>query len=351
MIVYRILDGSVQLIGKSMFVSNLYSFPRVKDFFGEMSKVKDEIKIISTEKGETFTFPFYLTNPSLLILTELKSVEWRGKLPIDLPPSFVGLFYSFQHFIKVKIIWKSEITGEIGFTEEQRVFKVLNNTAPSDNVMGMIKDITCINKNEAIDELFPDDFIIETNPIELIEEIKRIKSQEDAKTEDDNKEEYLRLLIESDTGYHRSISVENTNTRNANANANNDNCIATVHLRKSIIQPGTQLIMTIDLLTNKIDLIKLKLDCVEIYPSEFLKSNIEENLWRESVKEMKIIPGNRDKIEIVFPIPPEFPSSISGKFVTLKWELLMSFLIEAEEFNLIIPLKFIAFNLNINKKG
>ena len=322
-----------------MFVSNFYSFPRVKEFFGEMSKVKEESKIIPTEKGETFTFPFYMTKPSLLILSEFTSVEWRGKLPCNLPPSFVGLFYSFQHFIKVKIIWKSEITGEIGFTEKELVFQVLNNKIIENTPIGMINDITIIDKERAIDELFPDDLILEEAPIKLIEEIKRIKSQADPVNTDDHNE-YSRSLIEADRGYHRSLSVDESL------------CIATVHLRKSIIQPGTQLIMAIELASNRIDLIKLKLDCIEIYPIDLLKQdNSEEISWRESVKEMKIVPGNRDKLEIVFPIPPELPPSISCKFVTLKWELLMSFMIGAEEFNLNIPLKFISFNLKLNKNS
>lgn len=328
-----------------MFVSNFYSFPRVKEFFGEMAKVKDENKIITTEKGETFTFPFYLTNPALLNLAEFKTGKWRGKLENHFPPSFVGLFYSFQHFLKVKVIWKSEITGEIGFAEKETIFKVLNNIShQNNNVLGMINDVTSINKNKLINELFPDDFILENdNVISLISEIKRINSYNDTNCKDDM-EEYSRSMIEADKGFHRSVSV------NDKFIVGNMNCIATVHLRKCLIQSGTQIFLTIDLKINKIDLIKLKLDCIETYPKEFLKPNIEENSWRESVKELKIVPGNRDKIEIVFPVPPELPSSITSKFVTLEWELLTSFLMEEEEFDLIIPLKFISLNLELNKK-
>lgn len=336
-----------------MFVSNFYSFPRVKEFFGEMSKVKDENKIIFTEKGETFTFPFYLTEPSLLLLTEFETVRWRGKVPIEFPPSFIGLFYSFQHFLKVKIIWKSEITGEIGFTEKEMIFKVLNNNtncsnnSNNRNVLGMVNDVTSINKNKFIDELFPDDLVLETMPMPvtmIMSEIKRIKSHTEFK---DDLEEYSRSRIEADKGYHRSISV----SAKDKTTDSNCICIATIHLRKCLIQPGTQIFMTIDLNTRiKIDLIKLKLDCIETYPSEFLKPNIEENSWRESVKELKLVPGSRDKIEIVFPVPPELFPSITSKFVTLKWELLTSFLMGEEEFNLIIPLEFISFNLELNKK-
>ena len=342
----RILDGSIQLLGKSLFVSNLYSFPRVRECFGEMARVKDESKIISTEKGETFSFPFYLTRPSLLIFAEFKSVKWRGKLPIGIPPSFIGLFYSFQHFIKVKIIWKSEITGEIGFTEEEIIFKVLNRVSCKNSVMGVLNDATSINKNKVIEELFDDDFVI-GNPMNLIEEINRIKSHEDTKTNND-KEDYLRSLIESDSGYHRSISIEDENNSTSKS-GDTVNCISTVHLRKSVIQPGTQIFMTIDV-ARKIDLIKLKIDCIESYPHEFVKPGHENYSWRESVKELQIIPGNRDRIEVVFPVPPELPASFSGKFVTLEWELLTSFLIGAEEFKLIIPIKFISLNLKLNKK-
>ena len=60
------MDGSIQLLGRSMFVHDFYSYPRLQEFFGDLSKLKSECKIISTDKGDTFTLPFYVTKPSLL---------------------------------------------------------------------------------------------------------------------------------------------------------------------------------------------------------------------------------------------------------------------------------------------
>lgn len=338
--ILRLLDGSVQLIGRSMFVSNFYSFPRVQEFFGEMSKLKEECKIISTDKGETFTFPFYVTKPSLLTFGESLENTWKGKLPNNVLSSFIGLFCSFQHLARVKIIWKCIETGQIGFTQSEIIFKVLSNPKYSNSsiVLGVLKDLKVPEKD--LDEIFPDNLIIEKEEDikKLIEDLKTTRSSDDNIDVD----EVIRSIVESDIGYNRSISADINGTSSLN--------IGTINLRKTFIKPGTQIFIQIDLnLISKIDLIKLKLDCIETYPSEFVIESDQRREWRDTVKEMKILPGCQDQIEIIFPVSPELISSISCKLFDLKWELLVNFKVNENYFDLKIPLNFISFKLEMNK--
>jgi hypothetical protein len=342
----RLLDGSVQLIGRSMFVSNFYSFTRVQEFFGEMAKVKEDCKIISTDKGETFTFPFYVTKPSLLTFPnehetgESKSnFNWKGKLPKIVSASFIGLFCSLQHLARVKIIWKCVETGQIGVNESEIVFKVLSNPKylnPS-IILGVLKDLKVPEKD--LDEIFPDDLIIE-DMNELLEEINYLKSN--VIDDEEDVDEIVRSIVESDFGYNRSISAE---IDGASLN------IGTIYLRKTFLNPGTQIFITIDLnLLSKIDLIKFKLDCIETYPAEMVLVSSDRREWRDTVKEMKISPGCQDRLEVIFPLSPELISSISCSLFDLKWELSVNFKVHENDFDLKIPLNFISFKFELNKK-
>lgn len=330
-----------------MFVNNFYNFSRVKEFFGEMSKLKEECKIISTDKGETFTFPFYVTKPSLLTFGESLENTWKGKLPNIVSSSFIGLFCSFQHLARVKIIWKCIETGQIGFTQSEIIFKVLSNPKypNSSIVLGVLKDSKVPEKD--FDKIFPDNLIIDEdiNKLKLLEEVNYLKTKRSLDIDDNiDVDEVIRSIIESDFGYNRSISADINGISNFN--------IGTINLRKTFIQLGTQIFIQIDLnLISKIDLIKLKLDCIETYPSEFVIESYQRREWRETVKEMNLLPGCQDRIEIIFPVSPELISSISCQLFDLKWELLINFKVNENYFDLKIPLNFISFKLKMNKRA
>ena len=339
-----------------MFVSDFYNFQKVKEFFGEMSKLKEEIKIISTEKGETFTFPFYVTKPSLLTFPtdEKNHFKWKGRIPKRVSSSFIGLFCSFQQLARVKIIWKCLETGEIGVTQSEIIFKVICNPKYKNSsiVLGVLKDAKISEKD--FDEIFPDDLIIK-NSVEdskkLLEEIKYADESE-SEDEDFDVDEIVRSIVENDCGYNRSLSVEIADAAVAADGVDKNLSIGTVYLSKTFIQPGTQIFITIEIdlkLISKIDLIKLKLECYEIYPIEFVVKDVEK-IWRDTVKEIKISPGFQDRLEIIFPISPELTSSITSKLFNLKWELIINFKIKNEDFDLRIPLNFISFKFQLNKK-
>lgn len=332
-----------------MFVSNFYSFPLVQEFFGEMAKVKEESKIISTDKGETFSFPFYVTKPSLLTFpngeqgeTEKNlNLNWKGKLPKNISASFIGLFCSFQHLASVKIIWKCVETGKIGVTQSEIGFQVLSNPNYSNSsvVLGVLKDAQVPEKD--LDEIFPDDLIIKEAEVNnLIEEINNLKSYLIIENEEDV-DQIIRSIVESDCGYNRSISAE-INGTNLN--------IGKIYLRKTFIHPGTQIFIKIDLnLVSRINLIKLKLECIETYPIKFIHHN-DKKVWRDTVKEMKISPGCQDRLEIIFPVSPELISTVSCPLFDLKWELAINFKVDQNDFDLKIPLNFISFKFELNKK-
>lgn len=331
-----------------MFVSDFYNLARVQEAFGQLAKVKEECRVISTEKGETFTIPFYITKPSLLTLSSdsgdlSQTITWKGRLPSNLPSSFIGLFCSFQHFVQVKIIWKSEETGRISVVQEEIVFKVIG--LPSDSiVLGVLDDIQ--SNNLDLDDLFPDNLIIsDSNHFKkILEQVSQFKHQLKHPQQDHVTEEFLRSIVESDSGYNRSLSVE-TDEKNILT-------IASIHLKRSKIHPGTQIFLTINLQEQRsIDLIKLKLDCVEEYRSEYLQEPfVNELCWRDTVKEIKISPGCQDRLDLIIPIPPDLPPSNSCQFFDFKWELSLSFLFDQKDFDLKIPLQFYSLNYKFNKK-
>ena len=265
--------------------------------------------------------------------------------------------------IRAEINWKCELTGQIGSTQSESAFKVLNNPQYNDSssilVLGVLKD-SSITESGLIDEIFPDDLLLKDEE-ECKKVISRIKedvidrdSDVDTSditgiTDDVDVNDIIRSIIESDFGYNRSVSVE---LKDENFN------VGTVHLRKTVLYPGTQIFIKIKLNSvGKINLIKIKLECVESYPKILLKESNsnsdkeDQKIWRDSVKEVEIFPGFRDEIETIFPIPPELPTSISCSLFELKWELNISFMFNEIDvnFDLKIPLKFIPFKFELNK--
>lgn len=320
-----------------MFVSDFYSFPRVQEAFGQLAKVKDEFKMLSTEKGEIFMLPFYMTKPSLLTITnETAEINWRGRLPRDIPSSFIGLFCSFQHFVRVKIIWKSLETGEIASREEEVVFKVIGLHAR--NVLGILNDAQIIVKD--LDTIFPDDFILDSSSKvdDLLREIRQI--QEGSLNNDKFPvEEFLRSIVEGDTGYNRSLSVEIDKKSST---------IASIHLKKTKIHPGSQIFLTINLL-KRVEMIKLVLNCVETYPTEYLNPMINEKSWQDTVKVIKLSPGLQDRLDLIIPVPPDLPATSSSQFYSFRWELLINFSVGGRDFDLKVPIEFYRLNYNFNK--
>ena len=77
-----------------MFVNEFYSLQPVSALFRDsrLGKVVEECRLISTEKGETFTFPFYMTEASLLTFDSMTA----GKSLL------IFLFVSFYSFVEGK---------------------------------------------------------------------------------------------------------------------------------------------------------------------------------------------------------------------------------------------------------
>ena len=330
-----------------MFVGDFYSRPRILEHFGEMAKVTEENKTIWKGRGETetFTVPFYLTKGSFLnILVDSCDLKWKGRLPMELPSSFIGLFCSFQHFVRVKIVWKSPETGHIGFTQEEMVFKVIcnPNTGKNKIVFGVLDDFFIPEKD--LDEIFPDDLNFNLMGVgdvcisRILEDIKQNHQLIRQSQRNVNLDEFLRSIVESDSGYNRSVSVELSDKKKMTS-------IASVHLRRTCAHPGGQLFIKIQIDSNligKIESIRLKLDCNETYPTEYFQSSAvasKSKTWRDTVKEIKLTPGCQDRLEIVFPLPPDLPQSIKCEFFNFQWELSVIFMTEGKEFDLKIPLQ------------
>lgn len=73
-IILRLLDGSVQLVGRAIYVKDFFNRKKVTETFGELTKIKE--KEIAIHLGEpTFMLPFYITRPSLLTFTDLESTK------------------------------------------------------------------------------------------------------------------------------------------------------------------------------------------------------------------------------------------------------------------------------------
>lgn len=79
-----------------MFVNEFYNLQPVSALFRDsrLGKVVEECRLISTEKGETFTFPFYMTEASLLTFDSMTA----GKSLLI----FLFVFVSFYSFVEGK---------------------------------------------------------------------------------------------------------------------------------------------------------------------------------------------------------------------------------------------------------
>lgn len=273
-------------------------------------------------------------------------INWKGRIPKHLPPSLIGLFCSFQHVAQVKITWKCLETGQIGVSQSEISFKILAHpiSFASKFILGILEDFKWTNKAKEFDEIFPDTLVIENEfDFNLLQErVKRVKLMTEESSED--VEEVIRSVIESDFGFNRSISIEPLAPLvPSNDTDNNIYKIATIHLKRTLILPGTQIFIKIDLnLIDQIDFIKIKLECLETYPQSIIESGCLVE-WRDIVKEIKIVLGCQDQIEIVFPVPPELPPSISCELFSLQWELSVNFTLKQQDFDMKIPLKFISF--------
>lgn len=281
-------------------------------------------------------------------------INWTGRLQYNLPPSFLGLFCSLQHLIRVKICWKSLETGQIGCTQSEIIFKVLAHPLQlqfNKLILGILNDAT-VSEYQDIEEIFPDDMKIKNieHVNELMRRINEFKKIEQEKLQnvqslETNCDELIREIVETDLGYKRSLSVDLENGQSFN--------IGSLTLRKIILIPGSQIFLTLNLNTpGQINSIQFGLECVESYSPEFLiSSNSHRTVWEDSVKEIKIIPGCRDKLDLILPIPPDLLStnSFSCPFFNLKWQLGISFIFNAKNFDLKIPVRLISLKFRVNK--
>lgn len=339
-----------------MFVNEFYNLQPVSALFRDsrLGKVVEECRIISTEKGETFTFPFYMTEASLLTFDSMTAgksffclclchfiVSWKGKLAQNLPASFVGLFCSLQHVVQVKICWKNEETGEIGFTRSEAFFTILRHPKwlqSRTSVLGLLSDFKI---SADVDSIFPDHLeIVDREQFEKISlQLKHAGTDKvAAKCQDAN--EAFRDVVEGDPGYDRSITVDLSDSQ--------VNCtIATLHLRKTCIHPGTQIFISLILL-EPIDRITVKLECCEIYPKALILPQMNAE-WRDVVKELDVVPGCKERLDLVLSVPPNLQSTTQTDFFELNWHLAISFYAKSRNFDLTVPLKLVPLNLKLNK--
>lgn len=241
----------------------------------------------------------------------------------------------------MKIIWKCLETGQIGVSQSEIGFKVLHHPIAFESkiVLGILEDFTV--GEEDVDDIFPDDLTVDGPAASdlLYEKVKNMNTNDSRDCEDyEDIEEIIRTIVESDCGFNRSISIEKPGNSDIST-------IGTIHLRKTCILPGTQIFITIDLNTiSRVDVIKLKLECVESYPASIVQNGKEAGLvWRDIVRELKVFPGCQDRLEIVFPVPPELHASMSCELFGLHWELSVNFVVNQQDFDMKIPLKFISF--------
>lgn len=274
---------------------------------------------------------------------------WTGRLQCNLPPTFLGLFCSLQHLIRVKICWKSLETGEIGCTQSELGFKVLAHPLQLQSkenkfILGILDDAAVPDQD--IDDLFPDDLKFVENETELISKILECKQRESldlahAHTLKGDCDEIVREIVESDPGYKRSLSVELADGQSFN--------IGSLCLRKITLIPGSQIFLSLDLMSpGQIESIQLRLECLESYSQEFLVSN-HQAVWEDVVKEMKVIPGCRDRLDLILAIPPNLLATNSCPLFDLKWQLGVSFFFDRRSFDLKIPLRLISLKFRVNK--
>lgn len=356
------------MIGRSIFVNDFFNQSRLQHLFGDLGRIKEECRTLlssTTEKSSLFTLPIYVSKPNFLDFSpENDSMVWRAVLPSNLNSSFIGVFCACQHLVKVRVAWKCVESGQIDSTEAEIFFKVLQvrTKAP---ILGIIDCETKESSFDDADELFPDDFDCK-NEVEyskLFELIKRrgfysLNINNDNNNSNtnitnnntnnnnnhnyNNLEELARLAVESDAGFNGLLNIPHHNHNN------NQIKLGSIHVRKTVLFPGTQIFITITDLPSGLEAIKLALECIETYPKKYLKSG-DSFVWREPVKMMELKPHKfQDRLDsIPFPVPPELFPSISTDFFELEWELAVDFHFEnGQKFGMKVPLQLMAFKLD-----
>lgn len=100
------MDGSIQLVGRAIFVNEFFNLNKVTEMFGELSKIKekegeDDFRGVDREdetktktNTNTFMLPFYITRPSLLTF---KFPETENQSTKNIKSFFLFIFFCSEN--------------------------------------------------------------------------------------------------------------------------------------------------------------------------------------------------------------------------------------------------------------
>lgn len=241
------------------------------------------------------------------------------RLPDQLPPTFKGLFCSFEHVIWVE--WSTLANPKSAAFKEIPIPRIYSNpkwfNAPLCPWMDPI-DLETLSSDDDEDE----ECLTEAK-------LKALKATYKPAAHSSNQQcdasaEIRELCDNPNTPVFTKTSFNNT----LKSKIILDDCtLGSICIRRLMIQSGTCIEIAFEFTettTERIERITVALECIESVNNSFLISETTEPLtFFDKVREQTLpVPPGISRLEILIPVPPDLQGDYESEIVRIQWRLL-----------------------------